>query len=96
MPSFREIGRRIRSEIAFYRRVLSHPGTPRLARFLLGAAVAYLLTPIDLIPDFIPVVGHLDDILIMPGLIWLAFRLIPADVVEACRFNEPNPIDSSN
>jgi uncharacterized membrane protein YkvA (DUF1232 family) len=67
--------------------VLAHPDTPWLARFLLGGAIAYFLTPIDLIPDFIPVVGHLDDILIVPGLIWLAFRLIPADVVESCRSN---------
>jgi uncharacterized membrane protein YkvA (DUF1232 family) len=87
MPSLREIGRRAKSQIAFYRRVLAHPGTPRLARFLLGGAIAYFLTPIDLIPDFIPVVGHLDDILIVPSLIWLAFRLIPADIVEACRSN---------
>ncbi len=66
-----------------------------MARILLGVAIAYFLSPIDLIPDFIPGVGHLDDILIVPGLIWLAFRLIPDEVIEVCRSNSPNPIDSS-
>jgi uncharacterized membrane protein YkvA (DUF1232 family) len=72
-------------EIAFYRLVLKHPRTPRAARFLLAAAIAYAVSPIDLIPDFIPVLGHLDDVIILPVLIWLALRLIPKDVMIECR-----------
>ncbi len=53
---------------------------------LLGAfVVAYALSPIDLIPDFIPVVGYLDDVLLLPGLIWIAIRLLPSEVLQACR-----------
>lgn len=76
---------RFRQEIAFYRLVLVHPRTPRASRFFLGAAIAYALSPIDLIPDFIPVLGYLDDVLIVPLLIWLALRLIPKDVIADCR-----------
>ena len=47
--------------------------------------VAYALSPIDLIPDFIPVLGYLDEILLLPALIWLAVRLLPPPVLAACR-----------
>ena len=67
----------IKRELVFYKMLVAHQETPRIAKILLGLAVAYLLSPIDLIPDFIPVLGHLDDVLIVPGLIWLALLLIP-------------------
>lgn len=47
--------------------------------------VAYALSPIDLIPDFVPVLGYVDDVLLLPGLIWLTIRLLPADVLVECR-----------
>lgn len=72
-------------EIEFYRRVLRHPQTPQLSKVLLGAAIAYAVSPIDLIPDFIPVVGHLDDLVILPLLIWMAVRMIPKTVIAECR-----------
>ena len=50
-----------------------------------GAVAAYALSPIDLIPDFIPVVGHLDDLLIVPAGIWLAARLVPAPLMAEFR-----------
>lgn len=81
----RAISKRFSREIAFYRLVLKHPRTPRSAKFLLGAAIAYAVSPIDLIPDFIPVIGHLDDIIVLPALVWLAIRLIPKDVIAECR-----------
>lgn len=59
--------------------------TPATAKLLAGLAVAYALSPVDLIPDFIPVLGYLDDVLLLPGLITLAIRLIPAEVLDACR-----------
>ena len=76
---------RIRRELAVWRAVAVHPRTPRAARWLLGAALAYLVSPIDLIPDAIPVLGQLDDLVIVPGLVALAVRLVPQDVVAECR-----------
>jgi uncharacterized membrane protein YkvA (DUF1232 family) len=85
MVSWRQIAGRLKRELGYYRCLIAHPKTPKLARFLLGGAVAYFLAPIDLIPDFVPVLGQLDDLLIVPGLIWLALRLVPAQVTAACR-----------
>jgi len=47
--------------------------------------VAYALSPIDLIPDFVPVLGYLDDVILLPCLIWIAIKLIPASVLTECR-----------
>ena len=62
-----------------------HPRTPWYAKALGVFVVAYALSPIDLIPDFIPVLGYVDDVLLLPVLIWLTVKLLPADVVAECR-----------
>ena len=62
-----------------------HPKAPWYAKALGVFVVAYALSPIDLIPDFIPVLGYLDDVVLLPGLIWLAVRLLPPDVLAECR-----------
>ncbi len=64
-----------------------NPATPWLAKSICIFVVAYAFSPIDLIPDFIPVIGFLDDALLLPGLIWLAVRLLPADVLVASRLS---------
>ncbi|MDQ4421648.1 YkvA family protein [Sphingobium sp. DEHP117] len=61
------------------------PRVPRLAKFLAGAVAAYALSPIDLIPDFIPVLGLLDDLLIVPLGIWLAVRLVEPGLMTELR-----------
>lgn len=62
-----------------------HPSTPWYAKALGACVVAYALSPIDLIPDFIPVLGFVDDVLLLPALIWLCIRLLPSDVLADCR-----------
>ena len=59
--------------------------TPVLAKAIAAVTVAYALSPIDLIPDFIPVIGLLDDVILLPGLIAIAVKMIPADVFDECR-----------
>lgn len=61
------------------------PRTPWAAKVLAALVVAYALSPIDLIPDFIPVLGHLDDLILVPLGIWLTLRLIPAEVMADAR-----------
>ena len=68
----------IRSRVSGYVEVVESPDTPWSAKLLLIAAIAYFLSPIDLIPDFIPIIGYFDDLIIVPLLIWLAFRQIEA------------------
>jgi len=65
--------------------VLKDRRTPRLARFLLGLAVGYALSPVDLIPDFLPVLGYLDDIVLVPALVILALKMVPKEVIDDCR-----------
>ncbi len=62
-----------------------HPRVPLLAKLIIVVVVAYALSPIDLIPDFIPVLGYLDDLLLLPLGIWLAIRLMPADIWLECQ-----------
>ena len=59
--------------------------TPLAAKLLAGAVAAYALSPIDLIPDFIPVLGYLDDLLLVPAGIWLAVRMIPPELFAEFR-----------
>lgn len=62
--------------------VWKDPDTPRIARILAAITLGYALSPVDLIPDFIPVLGYLDDIILLPALIALTIRLIPSYVWE--------------
>lgn len=75
----------LKQELAIYRLLLKHPRTPLLAKCLLGLAVAYLLLPFDLIPDFIPILGQLDELIIIPLLVYLALLLIPKNLLDSCR-----------
>jgi uncharacterized membrane protein YkvA (DUF1232 family) len=61
------------------------PRVPWYAKAVAGVVVAYALSPIDLIPDFIPVLGYLDDLVLVPLGVALVLRLIPADVLADCR-----------
>ena len=74
------VARDVKRNLDFCRAIYGDPRTPRLAPYLLAAPLAYAAMPIDLIPDFIPVIGQLDDLLIVPGLVLLALRSVPPEV----------------
>ncbi|NOU24262.1 MAG: DUF1232 domain-containing protein [Methylotenera sp.] len=77
--------KQLKQEFAVYRLVLKHPQTPWIAKAFLGLAVGYLLLPFDLIPDFIPVLGQLDDVVIIPVLVYIALLFIPQEIIQSCR-----------
>ena len=81
-PARQGWARRIKTKIRLCRAIYADPETPRAARWLLWLTLAYVLSPIDLIPDFIPVLGYLDDVLIVALALWLVVRLAPRDVYE--------------
>ena len=85
MTRLKAAGALLKREVRVYRLVLRHERTPILAKLLLALAVGYVLMPFDLIPDFIPILGHLDDLVIVPGLVILALKMVPPEVVDECR-----------
>lgn len=64
--------------------VMKKEETPLLAKVVAGITVVYALSPIDLIPDFVPVLGYLDDLIILPLLAAIAIKLIPKHILEDC------------
>jgi uncharacterized membrane protein YkvA (DUF1232 family) len=83
--AIRHWARRIKQDAVMLWFAYRDPRTPWLPKIISMLAVAYALSPIDLIPDFVPVLGFLDDAVLLPAMIWLAVRLLPAEVVTACR-----------
>jgi uncharacterized membrane protein YkvA (DUF1232 family) len=81
----RQILESFKREITVYRRVLRDERTPPRAKLFLSLAIAYVCMPFDLIPDFIPVIGHLDDAIIVPALVIMALRFVPSDVISEHR-----------
>jgi uncharacterized membrane protein YkvA (DUF1232 family) len=81
----KNIVRAFKRELIVYQRVLRDKRTSRTAKVFLGLAVGYLCMPFDLIPDFIPVVGYLDDIIIVPVLVYIALRFVPSELVAEHR-----------
>lgn len=81
----RERAAELQREVKVYRKVLIHPETPTSAKVLLGAAVAYIVSPIDIVPDWIPVLGQMDDIAVASLLVKRAIDLVPEHVIDACR-----------
>jgi uncharacterized membrane protein YkvA (DUF1232 family) len=83
--TLRDRARSLRRETVALYFAVRDPRTPLMAKIVAGLVVAYALSPIDLIPDWIPVLGYLDDVILVPIGIALSFRLIPEDVLVASR-----------
>jgi uncharacterized membrane protein YkvA (DUF1232 family) len=81
----KEITRAFKRELIVYQRVLRDERTPLVTKLFLSLAIGYLLMPFDLIPDFIPVIGHLDDVVIVPALVFVALQCIPREIVAEHR-----------
>jgi uncharacterized membrane protein YkvA (DUF1232 family) len=76
---------RLKAEVFALYFAARHPGTPWYAKALIAGIVTYALSPIDLIPDFIPVLGLLDELVLLPIGIILVLRMVPAGVMAECR-----------
>ena len=86
----KEKAKQLKTDIPAVFLALKDKETPLVAKIFASITVAYALSPVDLIPDFIPVLGYLDDIIILPALIMLTVKLIPEKVWEKCRKNSQN------
>lgn len=85
ITKWRKLSRELKAESYALYLAYRHPGTPWFAKVFAGLVVAYAFSPIDLVPDFIPVLGYLDDLILVPLGIAIAVRLIPAEILELCR-----------
>ena len=83
--TLRERARALKRDTLALTFALRDPRTPLIAKVVAGLVVAYALSPIDLIPDFIPVLGYLDDVILVPLGILLSLKLIPGEVLDAAR-----------
>ena len=94
LEGLRHSARRLKSDTYALYLAARHPDTPWYAKVLAAAITAYAFSPIDLIPDFIPVLGYLDDLVIVPLGIAISIRLIPAEVMSECRTRAASVLES--
>ena len=83
--SLKERAEKLTTDIPAVYLALKDKETPVLAKIVAGITVGYAFSPIDLLPDFIPVLGYLDDVIILPFLVALTVKLIPKPVMDRCR-----------
>ncbi len=99
LDNLKQKARKLKSEAQVLMIAYKDKRTPSSAKILIGITVGYLLSPIDLIPDFIPVLGILDDLVIVPALIALSIKLIPVIVLQDAReqlINNPQRYKKNN
>ena len=85
MRSLKQLAKQLKKETYAVYLASIDQRVPWYARVLAGFTVAYAFSPIDLIPDFIPILGYLDDLIIVPLGIWLVLKMIPPAVLAECR-----------
>lgn len=83
--NFKTKARNLKKEVKALYLAYKRPDVPWYAKLMVMMVVGYALNPIDLIPDFIPVLGYLDDLVIIPLGVYLTIKLVPAGVMEECR-----------
>lgn len=82
--------KRLKKDIPAVFLALKHKKTPVIAKILAAVTVGYALSPVDLFPDFIPVLGYLDDLILLPAMVALTVKLIPDEVLSECREKSEN------
>ena len=85
LENLKQRARRLKAELHALYLAYRDPRVPWYARIFAAGVVAYAVSPIDLIPDFIPIIGYLDDLILIPLGIVLAMRMIPPEVMAECR-----------
>ncbi len=85
LKSIRERARKLKVELIALALAARHPQTPWYAKLVVAGCVAYALTPVDFVPDAIPVVGFIDDLIFIPLAVGFAVRFVPAAVLSECR-----------
>ena len=83
--NLRQRAKKLKTDIPALFLALKDKDTPFMAKILAGITVGYALSPIDLIPDFIPILGYLDDVILLPLFVALTIRCIPDEVLERNR-----------
>ena len=83
--NLQERAKQLKADIPAVFLTLKDKETPMIAKIFAGITVAYALSPIDLVPDFIPILGYLDDIILLPFLVALTIRFMPKDILERNR-----------
>lgn len=81
----KEKAKLLRAEVVSIYLALNDRRTPLLAKIMIVLTISYAFSPVDLIPDFIPVLGYLDDLIILPLMITTSIRLIPEEILDECR-----------
>lgn len=85
MINLKDRAKKLKIDIADIYIALKKKETPKIAKIFAGSTICYALLPIDLIPDFIPLLGLLDDVLLLPILIAITIKFIPQDIINKCR-----------
>ena len=88
--NLKERAKQLKQDIPAIFLALKHKDTPLAAKIVAAVTVCYALSPVGLIPDFVPVLGYLDDLIILPALVALVIKLIPDKVFEQCRQESKN------
>ena len=82
MISFKELKENFKKNVKFLKVLTSDKRVPGISKVLLSFCIVYLVSPIDIMPDFIPILGQLDDLIIIPAVAFIALKLIPRAVYE--------------
>lgn len=82
--NIKEVSKKLKLKINVVYLAYKNENTPIIAKVFAALTVGYALSPIDLIPDFIPIFGYLDDLIILPILIYIAIKLIPKEIMKEC------------